>query len=352
MSDAPAQPTADGTRRRRRRALVLRSAFYASTVAIVAAAAFTVPLPFIEFLPADPTEIPPLVEIEGTQTTELDGETALLTILLRQQPTVPAIGALLDEDRQLRPLNEVYPPGTEREQLREVERERFGRAFDVAAVVGAQAAGVDAELVTEVAVVQVIPDSPAEGLLDPGDIIVEVNGERVTAAEGVQRITREGEIGERIELAVRRAGESDTDSVTAELADVSGDGTPALGVLIETAVDDLRLPFEVTLAEDTRIGGPSAGLMIGLTVYDLLSDEDLLDGRTVMGTGTLDADGRVGPVGGVPEKIRAVAEHGADLVLVPRSQLDEARAAAPDELNLVGVSDLDEALEVLRDGDG
>lgn len=348
MSDAPVEHPTDGTRRRRRRTLVLRSAFYSSTVAIVAAAAFTVPLPLIEFLPAEPTEIPPLVEIEGTQTTELDGETALLTILLRQQPTVPALGALLDEQRSLRPLNEVYPPGTEREELREAERERFGRSFDVAAVVGAQAAGIEADLVTEVAVVQVIPGSPAEGLLDPGDIIEEVNGERVTAAEGVQRITRSGAIGEEIELSVRRAGESEADTVTAQLADVGGDGTPALGVLIETAVDDLRLPFEVTLAEDTRIGGPSAGLMIGLTVYDLLSDEDLLGGRTVMGTGTLDADGRVGPVGGVPEKMRAVAEHGADLVLVPRSQLDEARAATSQQLPIVGVADLDEALEALR----
>ena len=331
--------------RYRRRTRILRSVFYSGTAAIVLAAAFVVPLPFIEYVPSTPTAIPPLVEIEGTQTTELDGDTALLTILLRQQPTVATLGALLDDDRSLRTLTEVYPPGTDRDEVREFERERFGRAFDIAAAVGAQAAGVETELITEVAVVQILPDSPAEGLLTPGDIIEAVDGEPVTAAEQVQQATREASIGDELELTIRHAGQRR--EVTAVLADVTGDGHAQLGVGIETAVEELRLPFEVRLAE-TRIGGPSAGMMVGLTVYDLLSEEDLLAGRTVVGTGTLDADGRVGPVGGVREKMRAAAEYGADLVLVPRIQIDEARAGAPDDLMIVGVSSLDEALEALR----
>ena len=331
--------------RHRLRTRILRSVFYSGTGAIVAAAAFVVPLPFIEYIPSTPTAIPPLVEIEGTPTTELDGDTALLTILLRQQPTVATLGALLDDDRSLRTLTEVYPPGTDRDEMREFQRERFGRAFDIAAAVGARAAGVETELVTEVAVVQVLPDSPAEGLLSPGDIIESVDGEPVTAAEQVQQATREAPIGHELQLTVRHAGQSR--EVTAVLEDVTGDGHAQLGVGIETAVDELRLPFEVRLAE-TRIGGPSAGMMVGLTVYDLLSEEDLLAGRTVVGTGTLDADGRVGPVGGVPEKMRAASEYGADVVLVPRLQLEEALAAAPDDLRVIGVSDIDDAIEALR----
>jgi Lon-like protease len=91
--------------------------------------------------------------------------------------------------------------------------------------------------------------------------------------------------------------------------------------------------------------------MIALTVYDLFAEEDLLAGRTVHGTGSIDADGRVLPVGGVPEKMRAAADAGADVVLVPGLLIDEALAAAPDDLEVVGVDTFDEALSALRGTD-
>jgi len=115
-------------------------------------------------------------------------------------------------------------------------------------------------------------------------------------------------------------------------------------------VDEVRLPFQIRLAEDTRIGGPSAGLMVGVTIYDLLSEEDLLRGRYVTGTGTLDADGRVGAVSGVPEKLRAAHADGAEVMLVPRALLDEAQEDAPDGLEIIGVSNLEQALDALRAG--
>lgn len=336
-----------GARRhgRRRRATV-RASFYAASAAIVAWAAFVVPLPFVEYLPATPTPIEPLVTLDGVATTDLDGETALLTVLLRQQPTVPSLGALLDDRRSLRPVSAIYPAGIDRQEHLRAERERFERQFDIAAAVGAQAAGIEAELVTEVVVVDVLPDSPAAGVLARGDTVVAIDGEPIVAAEELQALVRSREVGDTITLTVRHADEER--EVTVELAAFGGVEEPRLGVAIETAVDELRLPFEVTLDPEVRIGGPSAGLMVALTIYDLLSEEDLLAGRTVVGTGTLDADGRVGPVGGVPEKMLAAADHGADVVLVPAMQLEDAMTTAPDDLVVIGVSDLDEALAALR----
>src|SRR5690606_12818242 len=121
-----------------------------------------------------------------------------------------------------------------------------------------------------------------------------------------------------------------------------------LGVLAETATVGLELPFEVSL-NDTRIGGPSAGMMTAVTIYDLLSDEDLVAGRTVLGTGSVMASGQVGSVGGVPEKVRSAAAYGADLVLVPASQLDAAQLAAPEDLEVVGVATVEDAIAALRD---
>lgn len=323
-----------------------RTSFYAASAAILAWASLVVPLPFIEQVPGTPTAIPPLVEIEGVETTEMDGRTSLLTILLRQQPTLPALGALLDGDRELLRVDGVYPTGVDRQEYLTAERERFGRQFEVAAAVGAQAAGIEVELLTEAVVVTVMFGSPADGVLAPGDAVVAVDDEPIASGEELQAITRASEAGDRITLTVRQDGQLRDVEVTLE--EVGEDGQARLGVAVQTAVDELRLPFEVRLAEDTRIGGPSAGMMVGITVYDLLAEEDLIAGRNVMGTGTLAADGTVGPVGGVPQKMESAADAGADIVLVPSLQLEEAQAAAPDGLVVVGVEDLDEALSVLR----
>ena len=324
-----------------------RVAFYAASAAIIAWSAVVVPLPFVEYLPGEPAAIPPLVQIEGTETTELDGETALLTVLLRQQPTVPALAAALDDDRSLIPLEALYPRGADREERFQVQRERFDRQFEIAAAVGAQAAGVEVELVTEVVVAAVLPDGPADGVLSPGDTVLAVDSEPVVAAEELQAIAREATAGDVLDLTIRHQGE--VRDVQVELAAMEGSDDARIGVAIETAIVELRLPFEVRLDDEVRIGGPSAGMMTALTVYDLLADEDLLSGRTVLGTGTLDADGRVGPVGGVAAKMRAAAAYGADLVLVPELQLEEALGGAPKGLDVVGVATLADAIAALRD---
>lgn len=333
-------------RRRRRGAILTRSAFYAASAAVIAWAAFVVPMPVIEFVPNTPTTIEPLVTIDGVPTTDLDGETALLTVLLRQQPLAPALGAVADGRRSLRPLGEVFPPDVDREQRRLEERERFSRQFEIAAAVAAQAAGAEVELVTEVVVIDVLPGSPAHGVLSRGDVVKAVDGDPLASAEELQSLVRSREVGDELTLTIRHAGQER--DVTIELDAFGGSDDPRLGVQIATAVDEFVVPFEVTLAPDVRIGGPSAGLMVAITIYDLLSEEDLLAGRTVMGTGSLDADGRVGPVGGVPEKMIAAADHGADVVLVPALQLEDALSTAPDDLVVIGVDTFEDALEELR----
>ena len=325
-----------------------RAAFHAAAAALVAWAAFVVPLPLIEYVPGTPTSIPTLIEVEGAETTELDGDLLLLTVLFRQQPTMPALGALLSADRELVPEREVYPPDVDRDEVLRLERERFARQFDVAVAVGAAAAGVETELVTEVVVVQVLPGSPASGELTPGDVVVAVDGSPLASAEELQALSRAGSEGDRFTLTVRHAGRER--DVTLELATFGGVTEPRLGIGIQTAVDEARLPFEVSLREGTRIGGPSAGLMVAVTMYDLLSEEDLLAGRLIAGTGSLDADGRVGPVGGVPEKLRAAERVGAELVLVPSAQLTLIEDRIPEGLEVVGVADLAEALEALGGG--
>ncbi|MTE19235.1 hypothetical protein F0L17_08865 [Streptomyces sp. TRM43335] len=118
--------------------------------------------------------------------------------------------------------------------------------------------------------------------------------------------------------------------------------TAALG---ELGLSEDEVEVELRLAD---VGGPSAGLLFALGIIDKIDGEDLTGGRTIAGTGTIDADGDVGPVGGVPLKTQAAKRDGATVFLVPEAECDAARTELPDGLRLVPVTTLDGALDALR----
>ena len=175
-----------------RRGVDGRTVLVTASAAVVAVAGLSVPMPFVEYVPGGATEIAPLVTVEGTATTELSGDTALLTVRLVRQPAAQTVVAWLDPDRGLVPTARVFPQGVDRQVYLARERERFSRQFDVAAAVGAAAAGVEVEVLTEVVIVEVVDGAPAAGLLAPGDVVTALNGVAVTSgADLAERIRAE-----------------------------------------------------------------------------------------------------------------------------------------------------------------
>ena len=141
-----------------------------------------------------------------------------------------------------------------------------------------------------------------------------------------------------MEFTVRVEGQTRTVSVRAERPADGGD--PRVGVEV---LDNF--PFSV-LIESGDIGGPSAGLMWSVGMVDLLTPGDLTAGRRIAGTGTIDIDGIVGPIGGIGQKVVAAERAGATVFLVPRADHEGARAAGTG-LELVPVDDLEDALAYL-----
>ena len=136
-----------------------------------------------------------------------------------------------------------------------------------------------------------------------------------------------------------------TDSVEIKSARLSELGAPpGIGVLVETRDFDVDLPFEIEFKE-REIGGPSAGLAYSLAIADMLDPSDFAQDRTVAASGTIQADGRVGPVGGLNQKTEAAEEAGADLLIVPQAEVSSIKR--PD-IKLHGVENLDEAIDVLN----
>jgi Lon-like protease len=172
-------------------------------------------------------------------------------------------------------------------------------------------------------------------------VITAVNGQPVRLADDVGRPIRSRPRGTRFEITYER----DDRERTVELTSREGvvEGAPGIGVLLETRDFDVELPFDVTFRE-REIGGPSAGLAYALAIYDLIEEANVADGRDVATTGTIDLDGRVGPVGGLEDKAISAKRAGAELFLVPEDEVRDARTSG---LDVVGVSTLEDALEAL-----
>ncbi|MER8017662.1 S16 family serine protease [Streptomyces griseoluteus] len=110
--------------------------------------------------------------------------------------------------------------------------------------------------------------------------------------------------------------------------------------------DDVKVTLRLA-----DVGGPSAGLLFSLGIVDKLDGDgsggDLTGGRTIAGTGTIDADGKVGAVGGVALKTQAARRDGATVFLVPKAECADARTNLPKGLRLIPVTDLDSAVNSL-----
>ena len=196
------------------------------------------------------------------------------------------------------------------------------------------------------------PGTPAYSALNVGDVVTAVDGVTTPTALAMETELNRHHSGETVTLSVRRGGTGKSVPVAVTLQstviDLGGGETQTvdLGVEPEDQVD-FTYPFPVNI-DVTNIGGPSAGLAMTLGVIDALSPGSLTGGRTVVATGTIDSQGDVGQVGGVPQKTVAVENAGASIFLVPPGQnYKEAMSKDRPGLKIYGVSTLDQALAVL-----
>jgi Lon-like protease len=322
----------------------IRVGLGATSAALVLTAGLVVPMPYVESRPGDVIQTTNMMAISA-DTTEINGQIGLLTVRIVQTSMLATVRAWMDDDRRLRPAPQVYQDDGDHRTYMARQRDVFRRAFTVAAGVGLQAAGHDVVLHTVPQVVGVLPDSPADGVLQPGDLIREYDGIPVTTVQQIIDHAEGTRDGQAINLRVERNGVNLPRTVVA--GEVTGMDRPGMGVRLQDADDEIELPFAVDLIDQQGIGGPSAGLMMALTIYDLVSDQDLAAGRLIVGTGTIDSNGVVGSVGSVAEKTVTAIAQGADIMLVPAHQVEAAQQVAQDRIRVIGVATFHDALEAL-----
>lgn len=191
---------------------------------------------------------------------------------------------------------------------------------------------------------------PADAVLDRGDTIVSVDGSPIPDGDVLREVLSAHQIGDHVTVVASREGQTVSGDV--ELISSQEDQPRAILGITPADTRTVKIPFAIEIATD-EIGGPSAGLAFTLTILDELTPGSITGGAKVAVTGTIDLDGTVGAIGGLPSKAAAVKQTGASVFIVPASQSDDdlaaARAIGGNDMRIVTVATLDEALAALAE---
>jgi PDZ domain-containing protein len=350
MNDVPAPPEAPSPSTPKRRALWPKvvGLVALSVVALVVTAMAFIRVPYIIISPGEATALDrDIVSISGPRTYEHRG--ALLYLTVRVSNSDPNVWrwlfAQLDDDVSVERREDVIGCASYSDSGR-LQDELMRQSQDIAKEVSLRRLGYDVpDVGTRVLIVDVQCDGPSHGRLRPGDRVTAVDGTPVSTAEDVGPLVRAKARGDSLRVTVERKGKAR--DVTVRLGE--RDGAGFLGIVSQT-LHEWQFPVDVQF--DTRkVSGPSAGLAFALAIIDDLTPGELTAGRKVAVTGSIQADGSVGAVGGVAQKTVAARNDGASLMLVPAGEAAEARAHAGD-LKVVAVHTLDDALRALERAGG
>ena len=325
-------------------------------VALLVGAAGVVRAPYVVFAPGNAFDTAPAISTPGTESYSSDGEVLFLTVSLRGATRrvgyVEAALGWLQGDHDVAPRRAIIGDQSGAEN-RQQNLQMMTSSQEVAAKVALDHLGYDVpEEGSGAQVLSVVQGAPVASVLDPGDVIVGVDGTTVDLDAQLRSALDGKAPGDEVSLSVERHGEGEAEDVTTTLvADPEDASRALLGVGVATRDLSYDLPFPVTI--DTEdVGGPSAGLALTLGILDHLTPGSLTGGQDVAVTGTIEPDGTVGDVGGVAQKAIAAEDAGAELMLVPDAEVADARRLASDQLQVVGVSDLDDALAALAAAGG
>jgi Lon-like protease len=303
---------------------------------------YAVDLPFFSVGPGPAREVNPRIDIDGRRTFESRGRLMLTTVNLGRVNVFSAFDAWVDPAVDVVSERSILAPGqTDRQHRQQSNLEMDESKIAAVAVALRRVTGYPREHGDGVLIQDVIEGAPASGRLFPGDLILGADGEGIDGLDQMRSVISGAGTGRDLRLTVRSGDERRTVSIRPIRR--PEDDRPIIGVVLVE-----NFPFDIRI-DSGDVGGPSAGLMWALGVMDLLTPGDLTSGRTVAGTGVIDLEGGVHPVGGIEHKVLAAEREGAELFLLPEANLSRAREVAQ-HIELVPVDRIEEALNYLEGG--
>ena len=288
------------------------------------------------------------IEIEGAKSFDYDGNLYQLTVRRDEANYFTYIWAKVDNSVDLYSREVILPKGVTPQQLSEISIQNMKTSENVAIAVALDSLDFKVESQGDgVLVVGILEDSPVEGKLLKEDLIKSINNDEINSTTEFIALLRTYDIGDTVSIGLLR-NNTDITIETKLIEHVDYEGEPMVGFLASTP--NQRFVFPINVDIDTgNVGGPSAGLMMALNVYNSLTQDDLTKGIKVAGTGTIEIDGSVGPVGGVKQKVIAAKKAGSSLILVPTANFNDAEPYIDDDTAIVAVNSFNQALDVISE---
>ena len=279
-----------------------------------------------------------LITVSGAPTYPTQGALDFTTVRLAGGPGYKVtvwdlLGAAIRPSEDIVDEELYFPKGVTGKQVEEQSTAEMVDSQQEAVAVALKAVG---QKVTEhIVVAEVAKDAPSASLLRAGDEIVSVDGKAVSDSSGVRDGVGAHEPGETVALGLVRDGKR----LTVEAKTRAADGRATVGVFLSVRFE---FPIDVKINAGD-VGGPSAGTMFSLAVYDTLTPGSLTGGQQIAGTGTINAQGQVGPIGGIRQKLVGAHDGGAKWFLAPTDDCDDVVGHVPDGLRVVRIATFDEA---------
>ncbi len=311
---------------------------------LLAALAELLPVPYVALKPGPAINTlgerngKPLIKVTGHQTYPTSGTLDLTTVTVAGGPgaklnVADVIVGVLDPSIAVVPQEEVFPTGQTQQQNQQQNQQEMATSQEQATAAALAELGI--AVPTTLTISQVDPQAPAATVLRHGDVLVAVDGTRAADLTAVRNALQKVGPDQPVTLTVLRDGHEQKLTTRTR----SADGRVVLGIFIDPT---FHFPFTVKIQIDD-VGGPSAGMMFALGIIDVLTPGQLTGGKRIAGTGTIDSDGTVGPIGGIQEKVIGARSAGARWFLAPADDCAELTGHVPDGLRVIRVSTLHEA---------
>jgi Lon-like protease len=313
---------------------------------------FAVPVPYVALIPGPtyntlgPLSGKPVIQISGRRTYTARGHLNMVTVSYIGGPgasppftIVDALQAWLSPHEAVVPQQELFPPGQSQQQVTKQDTQQMAGSQQTAQAAALCQLGI--AFTTNDTVTGTISGLPAAGKLQRGDVIRAVDGKPVTCHQSAASMIQSRPVGSRVTLTISRNGSRRPISLTT----ASYQGQPVVGVHV---AESYTFPFKVTI-NIGNVGGPSAGLMFALGIIDKITPANLTGGKFIAGTGEIQANGTVDPIGGIQQKMAAARAAGASVFLAPAGNCRDTAGAVPAGLRVVKVSSLSSAIKALRE---
>ena len=292
-----------------------------------------------------------LILISGEDTYDSSGSLLLTTVTRSGNPEslpgwLDVLQGWFDPTRTVIPVDVAYPPGISVEQNREAAAIEMENSQQEAVAAALDYLGI--AYTSRMVVSQALEGGPSEGVLLPGDVILEANGMSVETVSRLRDMIADSGVINPMTITLLRDGATLDVQVLPRMSE-GEQRVPMIGILLSGTYD---FPLDVDIALE-NVGGPSAGLMFALGIIEKLTAEDITEGLVIAGTGTIDAQGVVGPVGGIRHKMHGALEDGASWFLAPAANCPDLVGHVPDGLQVIPVENLEDAiiaLEGIRSG--